>query len=313
MKSPAHQKPSLRAAKTKSSLPSKNKRGPEKNALKHGATSNDFLTINERDRFDQLVRELTNHYTATSPLVPIQIERIARLTIQLERIQNLIDVLYFQSRDEKKSVKKLTDESLMQAATRFKFSFGFLKPEILNKVQLIFLENIVKSISNELEQLEDDSQEINLEKEETDGPFITQDTLLGAYLYAEAAFYKQNMNVYLEDKLTAINNSNKGKRNYSEINIEILAIAIDKRTDSKEANKIQTKDYYEYHCYVQWFQAQLSKVPEFVEQIKKSFEEKSIQIPNLPNFENLDRLMRYQTTISRQLSSAIGELLVLVR
>ncbi|BDU57297.1 hypothetical protein LMORI2_02790 [Limnohabitans sp. MORI2] len=33
----------------------------------------------------------------------------------------------------------------------------------------------------------------------------------------------------------------------------------------------------------------------------------------LPDPEKLDRLMRYQTTISRQLSSAMGELLELTR
>ncbi|BEI41399.1 MULTISPECIES: hypothetical protein [unclassified Polynucleobacter] len=313
MKNPTHQKQSLRTAKTKSSLLSKNKLGPEKNALKHGATSSDFLTINERDRFDQLVRELSAHYAATSPLVPIQIERIARLTIQLERIQNLIDVLYFQSRDDKKPTKKLTDESLMQAATRIKFSIGLLEPKILDKIRLLFLKENLKLLFNESESVEEDKEEISLEKEVSDIPTIMQSTLLGAYLYTEAAFYQQKIDAYIEDKLQAIHHSSKGKRNYAEINIEVLSMAIDRRASKDNHRGIQARDYYEYHSLKQWFQTQLSAVPEYIERIQKSLEEKKVEIPNLPNFENLDRLMRYQTTISRQLSSAIGELLVLVR
>jgi hypothetical protein len=283
MKNPTHQKQSLRTTKTKSSSLSKNKLGPEKNALKHGATSSDFLTINERDRFDQLVRELTTHYAATSPLAPIQIERIARLTIQLERIQNLIDVLYFQSRDEKNSTKKFTDESLMQVATRIKFGIGLLEPKILEKIQRIFLEKNLKLLFNESESTEDDAEEISLEKEDVNVPLITQDTLLGAYLYTEAAFYKQNMDDYIDDKLQAIHHSTKAKRNYSEINIEILSMAIDRRASQKNSNAIKSRDYYEYHCLKQWFQTELSKVPEYTRQIKKSLEEKNTQIPNLPN------------------------------
>jgi len=32
-----------------------------------------------------------------------------------------------------------------------------------------------------------------------------------------------------------------------------------------------------------------------------------------PDLEKLDRLMRYQTTVNRQLSSAVGELLALTK
>ncbi len=305
-------KPQAKPKKTGGPNTDKGKLVSSKNALKHGATSADFLTAHEHARFELLTTQLSSHYAASSPLVPIQIERIARLTIQLERIQNLIDVLHFQSREEKRVNKNMTNETLMQMATRIKFSLGILNPEILKKIERLFFGEKLKLLFYESKS-EKDEAEISLEKQDANPPIITQDTLLGAYLYEEAAFYQQKVDAYIDDKLLVIHHSSKGKRNYAEINIEVLSRAIDRHLSKENHRGIQTKDYYEYHSLKQWFQTQLSTVPEYIEQIKKSLEVDRVEIPNLPNFENLDRLMRYQTNISRQLSSAIGELLVFVR
>ena len=62
-----------------------------RNSIKSGLTTKQLLNHHELERFNQLIKELSAHYNSPNPLVPLQIERIARLHIQLERIQNGID------------------------------------------------------------------------------------------------------------------------------------------------------------------------------------------------------------------------------
>ena len=75
---------------------------------------------------------------------------------------------------------------------------------------------------------------------------------------------------------------------------------------------IITDDYYEFRQFNYWFELQLSHLFEQLNALETLMgqNQTTIKIP-MPNFDDLDRLMRYQTTISRQLSTAIGELMVI--
>lgn len=57
-----------------------------KNSLKHGVTAKQFLSTIEKDRYEQLTKDLMIEYVSDNPLVTLQIERIAKLQIQLERV-----------------------------------------------------------------------------------------------------------------------------------------------------------------------------------------------------------------------------------
>ncbi|WP_114638113.1 hypothetical protein [Polynucleobacter necessarius] len=87
--------------------PKKNSTGPisesgkaksSKNAIVHGATSPRLLNDAEQNKYDTLLAELKESYPTTNPLIRIQLERIAKLNVQLERIQNTIDVQFLRSR-----------------------------------------------------------------------------------------------------------------------------------------------------------------------------------------------------------------------
>ena len=54
-----------------------------KNALKHGATSKHFINENEVREYEQLLSKLQKTYTSDNPLVSMQLERIAKIKIQL--------------------------------------------------------------------------------------------------------------------------------------------------------------------------------------------------------------------------------------
>ncbi len=62
-----------------------------KNALTHGATSSKLLNDTEHHSFITLLEELKEADPNQSPLIRMQLERIAKLNVQLEPIQNTID------------------------------------------------------------------------------------------------------------------------------------------------------------------------------------------------------------------------------
>lgn len=85
------------------------KSASSKNAIKHGATSTKMINDNEKSRYESLLSALNNQYKSANPLVQLQITRIARLTIQLERIQNVIDATFKKSRMRDNTAMKLID------------------------------------------------------------------------------------------------------------------------------------------------------------------------------------------------------------
>ena len=93
-----------------------------KNALKHGGTSSKFLTDQEKVQYETFLNDLENYYQSENPLVKAQIQRIARLHIQLERIQNTIDAQFKLSRntsqhmDSLQAKLKLTEDQMSLVA-----------------------------------------------------------------------------------------------------------------------------------------------------------------------------------------------------
>ena len=61
-----------------------------KDTVKHLATSPKLINDEEQDLYEQLLADLEKEYASTNPLIGLQIARIARITIQLERIQNVM-------------------------------------------------------------------------------------------------------------------------------------------------------------------------------------------------------------------------------
>jgi hypothetical protein len=298
----------------KSSGPSteKGKLISSQNAIKGGLTTQQLLNQPELERYNQLVNNLTAHYATSNPLVPLQIERIARMQIQLERIQNAIDALYRQS--ELNPPQKLqkdysqTDSTVLEM--KFKLLIGIFDKSFFEKIQNTLTQIQLKKILFSLNQKKDDGNEFK----EGKGPEITQNTLLGAYLFAEAAFYNVDVTNYLKDKLSAITNSRTTRELYEIIKFEVLHAAIDIFESPDMTNFITTDDYYEFYQFQNWFEREIAKIPDQIEEILQSTKEaeNQLNVP-FPKFDELDRLMRYQTALSRQLSTAIGELLVLAK
>lgn len=64
------------------------------NALTHGATSRRLINDSEQAAYEAWVEQLSKTYPGDNPLVRIQIERIAQLKVQLDRIQTAISAAH---------------------------------------------------------------------------------------------------------------------------------------------------------------------------------------------------------------------------
>lgn len=303
-------KPAAALKKMGGPVTAKGKLSSSQNAIKTGVTAKQLLNEYEYSRLQQLMLDLTTHYQSTNPLVALQIEKIARLQIQLERIQNAIDVLYRKS-EKAGPHKDKNNDSQMDLATlnlKLRIMLGLFDQSIINKIAKALFHTHVKKVFAEPPITP------TIDGDDHEGPSITQDSLLGAYLYSEASFYRQEMSEYLKDKCAVIANSNHAKELYKSLNIEVLEKAIDLMQTPDLEQSIITKDNYEFHQFNDWFEKQLRRLSSQLIELEKVFEEKEngIHLP-MPNYDELDRLMRYQTTISRQLSTAVGELMVLAK
>jgi hypothetical protein len=77
------------------------------NAIKHGARSQKLAT-HETPNYQQMIDELKKSYPSKNPLVSLQIERIAKIKVQLDRVQVLIENTF-----EEADLKTAIDAHLM--------------------------------------------------------------------------------------------------------------------------------------------------------------------------------------------------------
>lgn len=274
-----------------------------KNALKHGGTSSKFLTDQEKIQYETFLNDLENYYQSDNPLVKGQIQRISRLHIQLERIQNTIDAQFKLSRntsqhmDSLQTKLKLTEDQMSLVAKIYTQSLEVddLK-ETLN-------EEVTSELNALIASKKLNSQEDYLEKTPT---FCN-------YLFEEAQKKKISIEDYIHE-VTPKQTDQKGI-NLNSPNIKIVFVGINDKNkenilDMREAilktslSSLQKASIWFAGAYYRHY-ATLTKLTEFTDLLPIERE------GTMPNLDMLDKLMRYQTTLQRQLSTAIGELLIL--
>ena len=65
-----------------------------RNALTHGATARRLVNEAEQKTYQAWIEQLSKTYASENPLVQLQIERIAQLKVQLDRIQTAISAIH---------------------------------------------------------------------------------------------------------------------------------------------------------------------------------------------------------------------------
>ena len=221
--------------------------------------------------------------------------------VQLERIQDTIAASFEKSRAQTNVYKNLINQLQMTSDDKALLArkiLGYEMPknlietnklDIANEV-LIFKENLPKSQNEVLEKA----------------------PLLCEYLFKESRLLNLSIKEFIERKIPRVNNHNQVKV------ITVGWINSDKKESSKEKYSIEeailevTLD--DLIVAIDWFLGELERKTESARKIEdfeklQSLEEQSI----IPDHDHIDRLMGYQTTLQRQLSTTIGELIALTR
>ena len=283
------------------------KRGPvtipgkkvsSKNAFKHGATAKGFINEQEKDRFEELLSDLSNHYESSNPLIKLQQERIARVTIQLERIQNTIDALFEKSRAKSQLESNLLEYLEISPGQRIK--------ALLNKL------GVGGSANDSEQEISKEMIALKVSPPQTQQEFLEKAPTLFAQLYESATLNEKSFKDYIEDKIKIDANQSDHP------NIRVV-YSWNNEVRANDESKIQTLEdsileisIGDLKKLIDWkfteIQArkmELKKLEDFDKLLP--IEEQA----TTPDLDQLDKLMRYQTTLQRQLSTTIGELMAL--
>ncbi len=133
------------------------------------------------------------------------------------------------------------------------------------------------------------------------------------YLFSESVKSQQTIKDYISDKVPK--QKPEGNQHYSQ-GIDIRFVFGDKkpRIDSDVEEGIKNAELKELKRAAEWYGQEIMRMIVRTQKITDfrklgPIEEQA----TTPDLDQLDRLMRYQTTIQRQLSTAIGELLALTK
>ena len=273
-----------------------------KNALTHGATSKDLVSQAEVDRFTSLCRKLRKQYPQKNILIEEQIKRLSRLFVLLERIQTIIDTSFEMRRANSNVLEELTDSLKMSPAEKSltaKMTWGITDTALIEEVD--------NTVANQVIQLTLQTGNLGVDDLIKIAPDFSH------YLHETSQQLGLPINQYIESIL-------KQKPNLFMSDNELSAFLISLRkklhkTDEKTLEMAMAEvdlallnqliHYWAGHFF-RLLMTQ-SRIQDF-KRLQATYTHSA-----LPDMDQLDRLMRYQTSLQNQVSRCMGELLELIK
>lgn len=272
-----------------------------KNALKHGATSKHFINENEVREYEQLLLKLQKTYTSDNPLVSMQLERIAKIKIQLERINQVINASFEMAEIQKNIDVILMDQLQMsedqQAQAREMTEVNMNLDLIINEARM--------NASKELSQLQ-------FERFDNPQAFLDQAPQYCQYLYEKAKEHQVPISTYIgyEASMNDSQNDLEAKLHMKLIKYINFEEKFNPLQNITEA--ILTTPLQDLLNGAKAIASTIYKMKQIDSKLFLFNQLRNVdQSPVSLDFDVLDKLYRYQTTLQRQLSTCIGELLEL--
>ena len=269
------------------------------NAIKHGATAKHFIGEAESQAYRSFLAALQKAYPNKNPLVAMQLERIAKIKIQLERIQSTIDATFEMAQEEEG-----VDAKFMSLLN--------IDDELLDEAKSIASgeKEISDMVNHERIKVATELSSVNVTELKTQHDFLTQTRQLCQYLFKRshecAMSIEDFIDLCAEKEVKNDNARNKfhdalRRRMSGDTQLEgnldraIEDVSLEKLRKAAKVYTLEihrlSDEFYKIHAY-----SLLREIPHL-----------SIAL----NLDTLDKLYRYQSTLQRQLSNCIGELLVL--
>jgi hypothetical protein len=274
-----------------------------KNALLHGATSKQLLNEKEQAKYDLLLNDLRETYPSKNPLVKLQLERIAKINIQLERIQDTIDAQFLKSRSLSKGYQNIAN--LLEMDNETKCIALNIMMGLGGQDKILDTEKL--EISNELNYW------VDSERPRAHQEFLEKTPAFCEYLFNEAQENQLTVQDFIAENVP-IEKQVSGSPYSPGIKWKIVFAGQKPKIDQNFRDAITNTDLKELKRAAEWYAQEIMRV---IVRSQKIMDFRKLapieQESMMPDSDQLDKLMRYQTTLQRQLSTAIGELLQLTR
>ncbi len=274
------------------------------NAVKHGALTKKFQSSEEQEAYNQLLSSLQAQFQQTNPLVKMQLERIASLKIQLDRIQHHIDLTYAISQSESEKIEKVCEH--LNISTSDLYPSSYRQHE--DKGLAIFLKALEPAIHELLAN--------PWNYFETAQEFLDQMPNFCAFLAFSADKKDEKINMLVNRLIFS----------FESIAMELsIQQSVSSYISSGKASDIRVIDLIDplvVSAMIPDAKIQNLKLlanellvgyqKKKIDQYKyKAFQElmKNEVTPTGLKLDELDKLYRYQTAVQRQISTVMGELI----
>lgn len=272
-----------------------------KNALKHGATSKHFINKNEVREYEQLLSKLQKTYSSDNPLVSMQLERIAKIKIQLERINQVINASF-----EMAEIQNNIDVILMNKLQMSEDQQSQATEMIESNIDLDQIVNEERmNVSKELNHL-------SFETFNNPQSFLDQAPLFCKYLHGKAKEHQVPISSYItyEESMNNSQSDLEAKIHFRLIKFMSFEEKFNPLQNTTEA--ILTTPLQDLLDGAKAIASAIHKMKQIDSKLFLFSQLRNVnQSPVSLDFDVLDKLYRYQTTLQRQLSTCIGELLAL--
>lgn len=280
-----------------------------KNALVHGATSPRLLDEAERASYAALLKALKAQYPSSNPLIQMQLERITRLKIQLDRVQNVMDAAFVQERLSKPEFDRAAEALKLNEVEQSQMA-DWVLGVMAGERRESFVDKALFAVCIELVEIDNFALLSTYEELERYLPGFCR------YIVDQATAQKMSLGEYLESRQLdprLVEFPAQEPKLPSMQNL-VLRCLIDMGEALPPPVELRSVEVQTLQFAAAWFRRQTWDLARKAMMIREMYPlMEAAQAASMPNPEKLDRLMRYQTAINRQLSSAMGELLELVK
>ena len=280
-----------------------------KNALTHGARSKGLIGDSEKQEYQNFLAALRRQYPSDNPLVEMQLDRIAKAKVYVDRIQNVIDATYLFAQQPEASDERLIELLDMEPGQKTmanKISRGEVSlNHFVNTARL----KIASEVSN-----------FDIREFTKHSDFLEHTPQLCAYLFEEAMKVDKDIDAYIAYDAKNVLEDNHLIDSILKMYEKVLQSEIDQRREQAPPNPktleeaILVTRIKSLQDFAQLIRGEFEQVARTHYKVTAFNEMRKVDIvPIALDLDTLDRLQRYQTSAQKQLSTFVGELLILLK
>jgi hypothetical protein len=283
-----------------------------KNAVSHGAYAQNFMNEIEETHYQMFLNELQQTYPTQNPLIKAQLERFAKIKTILDRIQRTLSATFATSEASDQSDAALMDLLQMDEKQR-KVAQQIVNGELdINEIINVRRVRVATELAN-----------IDSSTFTSHDDYLFHTPLLCRYLFEEANDFKIDIDKFIINYASYISNSNAASKAFlklisgykekadRQIKQDVNAHTAHAESSSLEA-KIHNTSLTNLNKATEIFKTEINQLADTHHKIITFNKLRAYEVSPVPlNFDQLDKLFKFQSGLQNQYSKILGELLAM--